>query len=138
MHQIFLLQKTVKWQGQNNKFDFTKTLEGWCPKFATGLNTIIGCTSKSIRVIKLCLCQNDPLKGESFWQKDSLITHILFELQPIMIFSPVANFGHHPLLLQTILGLRSLQYLFQSLIISISFPHVQENQLLQDKTTTSI
>ena len=28
---------------------------------------------------------------------DSLITHILFELQPIMVFSPVANFGHHPL-----------------------------------------
>ena len=30
--------------------------------------------------IKLSLCQNDPLIGESFWQKDSLITHILFEL----------------------------------------------------------
>ena len=29
----------------------------------------------------------------SFWQKDSLITHLLFELQPINIFSPVANFG---------------------------------------------
>ena len=33
----------------------------------------------------------------SFWRKDSLITHILFELQPIMVFSPVTNFGHHPL-----------------------------------------
>ena len=31
--------------------------------------------------------------GESFWQKDSLITHILFELQPIMIFSLVSKFG---------------------------------------------
>ena len=29
----------------------------------------------------------------SFWLKDSLITHILFELKPIIIFSPVANFG---------------------------------------------
>ena len=39
-----------------------------------------------------------PCMRGSFWHKDSLITHILFELQPIMIFSPVANFGHHPLL----------------------------------------
>ena len=70
---------------------------GWCTKFATGLNIIIGCSSKSMWVIKLFLCQNDPLMGESFWQNNSLITHILFELQSIMIFSPVANFGHHPL-----------------------------------------
>ena len=32
-----------------------------------------------------------------FCQNNNLITHILFELQPIMILSPVANFGHHPL-----------------------------------------
>ena len=32
--------------------------------------------------------------GESFWQNNSLVTHILFELQPIIIFSPVANFGN--------------------------------------------
>ena len=70
---------------------------GWCPKFATGLNIIIGCSSKSIWVTRLLFCQNDyPMRG-SFWYKDSLITLILFELQPIMIFSPVANFGHHPL-----------------------------------------
>ena len=31
-------------------------------------------------MIKLSFCQNDPPMGESFWQKDSLITHILFEL----------------------------------------------------------
>ena len=35
---------------------------------------------------------------ESFWQKGSLIIHIFFELWQIMIFSPVANFGQHPLL----------------------------------------
>ena len=35
--------------------------------------------------------------GKSFGKNNSLVTHILFELQPIMIFSPVANFGHHPL-----------------------------------------
>ena len=33
----------------------------------------------------------------SFWQKNSLITHILFELQPIIIISQVANFGDQSL-----------------------------------------
>ena len=67
---------------------------GWCIKFATELNTKIDiCSSKSILVIKLSFCQNDPPMRESFWQKDSLITHIIFELQPIIIFCPVANFG---------------------------------------------
>ena len=37
-------------------------------------------SSKSIWVIKMSFCQNDPPMAESFWQKDSLITHILFEL----------------------------------------------------------
>ena len=36
-------------------------------------------SSKSIWVTKLVFCQNDsPIRG-SFWQKDSLITHKLFE-----------------------------------------------------------
>ena len=66
----------------------------WLPKFATGLNMIIGCSSKSIWVTRLLFCQNgSPMRG-SFWQKNSFITHILFELQPIIIFSPVANFGN--------------------------------------------
>jgi hypothetical protein len=70
---------------------------GWCSKFVTGLNTVIGCSSKSIWVIKLSFCQNDPLIGESFWQNNSLVTQILFELQLIMLLSPVANFKHHHL-----------------------------------------
>ena len=65
----------------------------WSPKFATGLNRIIGCSSRSIWVIKLSFCQNDPLMGELFRQNNSLVTHILFELQSIIMFSPVANFG---------------------------------------------
>jgi len=69
----------------------------WSPKFATGLNMIIGCSSKRIWVIKLSFCQNDPLMGESFWQNNSLVTHILFELQSIVIFSLVANFGDQSL-----------------------------------------
>ena len=43
-------------------------------------NLRLGCSSKNIWVIKLSLCQNDPLIGESFWQNNSLVTHILFEL----------------------------------------------------------
>ena len=47
--------------------------------------------------MKLFFCQNDPLIGEPFWQNNSLVSHILFELQPIIIFSPVANFGNQSL-----------------------------------------
>jgi hypothetical protein len=50
-------------------------------------------------VIKLSFCQNDPLMGESFWQNNSLVTHILFELQPIIIFGPVVNFGDQSLVM---------------------------------------
>jgi hypothetical protein len=35
--------------------------------------------------------------GESFWQNNSFVTYILFELQPINIFSPVADFGDQSL-----------------------------------------
>ena len=47
--------------------------------------------------MKLFFCQNDPLMGEPFWQNNSLLSHIFFELQPIIIFSPVANFGNQSL-----------------------------------------
>jgi hypothetical protein len=53
---------------------------------------------KSIWVTRLLFCQNHSRMRGSFWQKDSLITHILFELQPIIIFSPVANFGDQSLI----------------------------------------
>ena len=53
---------------------------GWYPKFATGLNNIIRHSSKSIWLTNLLFCQNDSPIRRSFWQKDSLITHILFEL----------------------------------------------------------
>ena len=59
--------------------DFWRYLpRGWSPKLtATGLNLIIGCSSKSIWVIKLSFCQNYALMGESFWQNISLVTHIM-------------------------------------------------------------
>ena len=65
---------------QKGHFPLHKLNRGWCIKFATGLNPKIGHSSKSIKVIKLSFCQNDPPMGESFWRKDSLITFILFEL----------------------------------------------------------
>ena len=78
------------------------TTRDWSRKFATGLNMIIWCCSKSIWVTRQSFCQNDsPMKG-TFWPKDSLITDILFELQPIIIFSPVANFGDQSLILEII------------------------------------
>ena len=57
------------------KSSFTYRLtRGWCAKFATRHS------SKSIWVMKLFFCQNYcPTSGE-FWQKNSFITHILFEL----------------------------------------------------------
>ena len=54
-------------------------------------------SSKSIRVIKLSFCQKDPPIRALFWHKDSFITHVFFWTMPILIFSPGANFGHHPL-----------------------------------------
>ena len=43
--------------------------------------------------------QNDPIIGESFWQKFSLVTLIFFELgMLILIFCQFANFGNQSLL----------------------------------------
>ena len=42
--------------------------------------------------MKLSFCQNDPPMGESFWQKDSLSTHILFELWLITLLRFVQFF----------------------------------------------
>ena len=64
--------------------------------------------------MKLFFCQNDPLMGEPFWQNNSLVSHILFELQPIIIFNPVANFGNQSL----ILGLQGM-YL-DAVVVSIT------------------
>ena len=38
------------------------------------------------------------MMGKSFWQNNiRLVTHIIFELQPIIMFTPVANFGDQSL-----------------------------------------
>ena len=70
-HEIHFLQIEFVWK---LKLVAMETRD-WSPKFATGLNMIIDCISKSIWVIKLSFCQNYPLMGESYI---SLVTHIIF------------------------------------------------------------
>ena len=70
---------------------------GWCIKFATGLNTKIDIVQKVYKWSSCPFAKMILPKRGSFWQKDSLITHILFELCLIMIVCPVANLMHHPL-----------------------------------------
>ena len=50
------------------------------PKICEGAKYQNRHSSKSIWVMKLFFCQNSPLMGQLFWQKNSFITHILFEL----------------------------------------------------------
>ena len=63
----------------------------------TGLKCFNMHISKSIWVTSLLFCQNDSLMAESHWQKDSLVTHMLFDLCLFQHFSPVANFGYQSL-----------------------------------------
>ena len=70
-------------------------------------------SSKNIRVTKLSLSQSDSPMSESFWQKNSLVIHIFFDLWPFKHFSPVANFG------------------LQSLYIAIAFKTFATKQGLQ-------
>ena len=64
----------------------------WFKKTWTIYSSVIIHSSKNIWVIKLSVCQNDPLIGESFRQKDSLITQIFFELWLITLFGFVQVF----------------------------------------------
>ena len=42
----------------------------WLSKFATGLNMIISCSSKSIWLTRLLFCQNGSPMRRSFWPKE--------------------------------------------------------------------
>ena len=64
----------------------------WVKKTETIHSSVISNSSKSIWLIKLSFCQNDSPIGGSFWQKDSLITHILFELWLITLLWIVSVF----------------------------------------------
>ena len=54
-------------------------------------------SSKSIRVTKLSFCQNDSPMSTSFWQKGQLGHSYTFLTMPILILSPVSNFGDQSL-----------------------------------------
>ena len=57
-------------------------------KFENGLNIKIDIVHKvCIWVTKVSFCQNDPIIGESFWQKNSLVTIIFFELCLVWYFA---------------------------------------------------
>ena len=77
-------------------------------------------SSKSIQVIKLSFCQNDPPIGGSFWQKNSLITIMLFELCLFMIFSPVANLMHHPLVGMYLIAFKKSLIFFMEKLLFVS------------------
>ena len=72
----------------------------WSPKFATGLKCLDRHRSKSIWVTILPFCHNDLIIGGSLWQKDRMVTHILFDRCLFKHFSPVANFGDQSLPMQ--------------------------------------
>ena len=76
----------------------TKKLEGgqWSPQFATGLNIIIGIDQKIYEWLDCSFAKMTYSKGDHL-AKGQLGHSYKFLTKPIMILSPVANFGDHPL-----------------------------------------
>ena len=72
---------------------------------------IISFGQGGIWVINLSFCQNDPLMGASFWQKDSLISHILFNyrllwflaLYQILVTRLYITRREHPLMMSHVI-----------------------------------
>ena len=94
------IQKTKIWNERNisliKKYIHLKKVKystrNCCSKLATGLKCSNRQISKSIWVTSLFFCKNDSLGGELLWT--NLVTLILsFWTRPILIISPVANFG---------------------------------------------
>ena len=75
-----------------DNLQYCKLRRDWSPKFEIGLNI----------VYSLSFCLNDPPRITSFWQRNSLVTHIFFDLCLLYViyvtFSPVAKFGDQPLI----------------------------------------
>ena len=72
---------------------------GWSPKFATGLNVLIGIDQKiyewpDVLLLKWCTLRGIILAK---WQLSHSYTFWTMSKPIIVIFSPVANFGDHPL-----------------------------------------
>ena len=84
-----------------NLFDIAFKFWGFCgfPRF---LRLILQTTTGIFQIYResyldQSFCQNDSLIGGSLWQKDKMVTHILFDLCIFKHFSPVANFGYQSL-----------------------------------------
>ena len=71
------LQNTILTKKLLNQF---LARRGWTKKKVQWAKFLNRHSSKTIWVIELSFFQNDPPMRESFWQKDSLITYIPFEL----------------------------------------------------------
>ena len=80
-------------------FDYQPSLHIHYPW--TGLKCSNRHRSKSIWVTSLFFCQNDSPTSDSFWQKNRLVTHILFDLCLFEHFSPVASFEQQSIALQS-------------------------------------
>ena len=69
---------------------------GWCPKFAPGLNIKIGMVQKVYEWSNCPFAKKIP-PLENHLAKGQFDHSYTFWTMPILIFSPGANFGHHPL-----------------------------------------
>ena len=67
---------------------FTLVLRGWSIKFATGLITKIDIVQKVYKWSSCPFAKMILPKRGSFWQKDSLITHILWCTTTLDLFAP--------------------------------------------------
>ena len=94
LHKIFITMYSIPYTRVhiNIKYNLLISNNVWVKKTETIHSIVISHSSKSIWVIELSFCQNDSPTGGSFWQKDSLITHILFELWLITILWIVSVF----------------------------------------------
>ena len=72
VHGIFVCMPSKTWN--------IRQYRGWCIKFVTGLNITIGIVQKVYEWSSCPFAKNDSPIRESFWQNNSLVTHILFEL----------------------------------------------------------
>ena len=94
---------------------------GWFSKFATGLNIIIGIYEGS----SCPFAKMIPFSENHFVKITALsLIYFLNYLQPIMIFSPVANFGNHPL--------SNVVFRLRSPLISLFFNQTRESVNLID------
>ena len=88
VHGIFVCMSSKTWN--------IRQYRGWCIKFATGLNIIIGIVQK-VYEWPGCYFAKMILLWGIIWAKGQLDHSYTFWAMPIMIFSPVANYGDQSL-----------------------------------------